>query len=286
MFGTSPVDTARSTFHRPKLVCAAVGLVLRRCSKLFHRQAGEGSKRVLPDFTAGIRTPLNVAQNNEMVFPGSIPDEVQAGEEEAGRSRLPVQWLRMGGPASRRKVLTFGLIGVCLTFAALAFLPPPAAVPEPVGRTEAAPLGDISSLEPMVQAQPANGPAFQRPIFLPSRRLPDQEGPAAGIAVEGLKLRAVFLGPDTKKAFITTNERPEGQWVRIGQPFEGWRVEAIRPKMVVLAGAGGREELKLEKPETIPGRNVAPSARQRPALAGQKRDGVRAAPAHTEDAPE
>lgn len=153
----------------------------------------------------------------------------------------------MKGRASRRYVLTIALSGLCLALAVLAFVPPPQPAPEPIRRLVAAPAVNGNAAGTVIPRVARDGPAFQRPIFLPSRRLPG----GGGIAVVGLKLRAVFLGPGTKKALLETGGT-EPVWVTTGQDVGGWQVVEIKAESVVLTGRNGRRTLELEKPDAEP----------------------------------
>lgn len=152
----------------------------------------------------------------------------------------------MRGRKSRRNLLTIALLGLCAVLAVLAFVPPPAPVPEKNVRPQAAAPLDGAEVKDVAGRPPAaDGPAFRRPIFLPSRRLP-----GGGVeTVNGLKLRAVFLGPGTKKALVETAAGEEPVWVTTGQELAGWQVEEIDTESVVLMGRNGRRTLKLEKPD-------------------------------------
>ncbi|MFP4004732.1 MAG: hypothetical protein ACLFV8_13215, partial [Alphaproteobacteria bacterium] len=134
----------------------------------------------------------------------------------------------------------------------LAFVPPPPGPgPHTAGRgATAPPLGENGEMEKAVPKDAADGPAFRRPIFVPSRRL--QGGGPGG--VEGLKLRAVFMGPGTKKALVEIAPARETLWVTPGQEIAGWQVEEIHAEHVILSRRDGRRTLELEKPEEASGR--------------------------------
>lgn len=164
----------------------------------------------------------------------------------------------MRGPASRRRLLTFALAGLCAALAVLAFLPPPDPVPAVRAGAGATAPAERGTTEIAIPLRAEGGPAFKRPIFLASRRMP---GGGSGEPVDGLKLKAVFLGPGMKKALVETTGGNAAVWVTPGQNFRGWRVEEIHAESVVLTGRSGRRTLELEKPEAAP----AARSRRKPA---------------------
>ena len=171
----------------------------------------------------------------------------------------------MKDPKSRRRVMTFGLAGLCTALAVLAFVPPPPApAPPSADRVSvAAPGGDGGPT--LMERNPGTGSAaFRRPIFMPSRRMPGG-GNGGAASVGGFTLKAIFLGPETKKALLTAPRGREGRWVTPGQTLDGWRVEEIHAESVVLNGPDGRRTLELEKPEAAPaGRKRRKSRQRRP----------------------
>lgn len=157
----------------------------------------------------------------------------------------------MKGAASKRRMLTIGLLTLCAALGILAFLPPPLPAPEPAERVDTVSLPEGGGEAPL-QLRVSEGDAFRRPIFVASRRMPQTAGPNGAAPLQGLKLKAVFLGPGVEKALVTAAGQTEGTWITTDQEFEGWQVESITAETVVLSGQGGRRTLDLEKPEAEP----------------------------------
>jgi hypothetical protein len=153
---------------------------------------------------------------------------------------------------SRRRLMTLGLAGLCAALAVLSFVPPsPAPPPESRDRVSVAAPAGTHGISVVERTPSADSAAFRRPIFLPSRRLPGN-GSGGAASVGGLTLKAVFLGPEMKKALLGGPGTRDGRWVTPGQTVDGWKVEEIHAESVVLSGPDGRSTLELEKPEAAP----------------------------------
>ncbi len=87
-----------------------------------------------------------------------------------------------------------------------------------------------------------------RPLFSPTRRPPRADEAAAPAAqLGGARLTGIVTGPGQRLA-IFVEEGAKPRELAEGDSVNGWRIEAITPYEVSLAGPGGRETLQ-PKPE-------------------------------------
>lgn len=95
---------------------------------------------------------------------------------------------------------------------------------------------------------------IDRPLFLSSRRPPEEEVPAeiVGSEVPGLEtplenfdLNAVIITPSGAIAWVTTPTEPKPQKVQIGDDLEGWKVKNISNDEIEMEGQSGSDRLVL-----------------------------------------
>ena len=96
---------------------------------------------------------------------------------------------------------------------------------------------------------------IERPLFLSSRRPPEEELPAE-LAVpelpatpetplENFDLNAVIITPAGAIAWVTTPTEPKPQKVQIGDELEGWKVKNISNDEIEMEGKKGSDRLVL-----------------------------------------
>lgn len=98
------------------------------------------------------------------------------------------------------------------------------------------------------------GSVTDRPLFLSSRRPPEEEDPAKlevpealapETPLENLDLNAVIITPTGAIAWVTTPSGPKPQKVQIGDELEGWKVKNITNDEVEMEGKTGSDRLVL-----------------------------------------
>lgn len=96
---------------------------------------------------------------------------------------------------------------------------------------------------------------IDRPLFLSSRRPPEEEAPAEisgpevppppEIPLENFDLNAVIITPAGGVAWITTPSEPKPLKVQIGDELEGWKVKQISKDEIEMEGRSGSDRLVL-----------------------------------------
>lgn len=95
---------------------------------------------------------------------------------------------------------------------------------------------------------------IDRPLFLSSRRPPDEEVPAEIVGsempgletpLENLDLNAVIITPAGAVAWVTTPTGPKPQKVQVGDELEGWKVKNISNDEIEMEGQSGSDRLVL-----------------------------------------
>lgn len=95
---------------------------------------------------------------------------------------------------------------------------------------------------------------IDRPLFLSSRRPPEDEVPAEIVSTEvpGLEtplenfdLNAVIITPAGAIAWVTTPTGPKPQKVQVGDELEGWKVKNISNDEIEMEGQSGSDRLVL-----------------------------------------
>ncbi len=96
---------------------------------------------------------------------------------------------------------------------------------------------------------------IDRPLFLPSRRPPDEEVPDVAAVpevpatpetpLENFDLNAVIITPEGAIAWVTTTTEPKPQKVQIGDELEGWKVKNISNDEIEMEGQSRSDRLVL-----------------------------------------
>ena len=96
---------------------------------------------------------------------------------------------------------------------------------------------------------------IDRPLFLSSRRPPEEEAPAEisgseappppEVPLDNLDLNAVIITPAGAIAWITKPTEPKPQKVQIGDELEGWIVKNISNDEIEMEGLSGSDRLVL-----------------------------------------
>ncbi len=157
---------------------------------------------------------------------------------------------------SRGRVLTMGLVAINgLLALALWWLLRPQAPDTPPAASAAPPAAFQLPADPLPQP-PAS--SFQelaeRPLFWPERRADEVPAEPAGnaVAVSTLTLLGVAITPGDQQAMLRKQGDPQVLYARAGDVVEGWTVESIEPKRVVLNRGGTQAEVLLDEQETKP----------------------------------
>lgn len=158
-------------------------------------------------------------------------------------------------------MLLFGL-GVLVAGAALfaiGSIVEPAGV-EPLAKPEWQLPKLAASAPSPVPPVDADQQTLTRPIFAKSRRPSPKANASARPELSdvptppppGLALSAIAKFRDVKRAFIVTSSAPDGQWVAIGEPIDGWTVVDVHSLEVTLSSGGNNVQLKLYSDEPPP----------------------------------
>ncbi len=96
---------------------------------------------------------------------------------------------------------------------------------------------------------------IDRPLFLSSRRPPEEEVPVEAAVpevpatpetpLENFDLNAVIITPAGAIAWVTTPTEPKPQKVQIGDELEGWKVKNISNDEIEMEGQSGSDKLVL-----------------------------------------
>jgi hypothetical protein len=95
---------------------------------------------------------------------------------------------------------------------------------------------------------PCYAAVVERPLFSPTRRpavIAAEDAPAAPVRRDELVLRGVMLAPHKRVALIEV-EGEEPRWLAEGEGLDGWTLEAVHERHVVLGEAGATRELALQ----------------------------------------
>jgi hypothetical protein len=132
-------------------------------------------------------------------------------------------------------------------------------------------FGSISSPRPSPGAIEPAAPEIRKladPLFSPTQRRPETASPAnhADSPLRDVRLTGVVIGPDLRIAIFAvtgTNSRVLSE----GEALNGWRLESISPKGVVLSGPAGNIVLEpqpdanlVRPPPPVPVRSGQPGA--------------------------
>lgn len=133
-------------------------------------------------------------------------------------------------------------------------LPPPNGPEEPDEPRASPPIETRLTLEPP-NIKEDYASVIDRPLFLSSRRQPEEGLPAESAApempatpetpLENFDLNAVIITPAGAFAWITTPTEPEPHKVQIGDELEGWKVKNILNDKLEMEGKGGSDSLVL-----------------------------------------
>jgi hypothetical protein len=87
-----------------------------------------------------------------------------------------------------------------------------------------------------------------RPLFSPTRRPSAVAAQAPSPSPPDLRLIGVMtIAPDHRSALLRSTHEPRGRWISEGGQIGQWNVVTVGPSEVVIAGRGGRHELKLPR---------------------------------------
>jgi general secretion pathway protein N len=157
---------------------------------------------------------------------------------------------------------------------------PPAASAEPSGSgARAASDRPGVALEPPPKDDYAS--VIDRPLFLPDRRPPPEEGDDTEIEdvplteLDGVDLTAVVITPAVVSAWVRSPEDDELKRLRLGDELMGWTVQTIAPDELVLERQGETNRLSLRDyqnaPPPIPPTRLPPRRQTRGADPDQQR---------------
>ena len=120
------------------------------------------------------------------------------------------------------------------------------------------PVANQPSETRVSQASPLNKDDYvsviDRPLFLSSRRPPEEQGPAESavpeeltpeVPLDNFDLNAVIITPAGAIAWVTTPSEPKPQKVQIGDELEGWKIKNISNDEIEVEGQSGSDRLVL-----------------------------------------
>lgn len=107
-----------------------------------------------------------------------------------------------------------------------------------------------------------------RPLFFAERRPRDSAATAAdskgAASSTDIRLRGLVRTQTAEKALLTREDERDGEWVSVGDEFDGWRVVAIGAARVDIERNGRRVALGEDiAPLAAQGQSQAPAAAQR-----------------------
>lgn len=175
-------------------------------------------------------------------------------------------------PPKSSKAIMALLVVFCLMLAgviALEWLHPPqldtVVAPHtgtPVAVTPESVALEPSRMAPLTQYQEI----VERPLFLEGRRPPQPEAPATVVQEQpvvedkSFTLLGVLITPEATLALLKVDETGKVHRIKVGDPLEGWRLEAIAADSVVLRRDAQTKTLQLVRNQKKP--TAGPTAQE------------------------